>query len=77
MTIGDEPLAASLEAPATHARIASRARRRILIAPYPGVENSTLPQAGSALGPGKTTGFIVTSAAVLWALIFAAIAFLR
>jgi hypothetical protein len=76
-SIGDEPLGASLEAPAPTARSVSRRKRHSLIATYPEVEDSTHSDADRRWGPGKTAGFIFASAAVLWAVIFGLIAILH
>jgi hypothetical protein len=76
-SIGDEPLGASLEAPASNTRTVSRRKRHSLIAPYPEVEDSTLCDADRRWGQGKTVGFIFGSAAVLWAAIFGLIVVFR
>jgi hypothetical protein len=74
---GDEPLGASLEAPAQRAKASPRRRRHGLVAHYPGVEEDTMSQTPGALTPGRKLGFIVASGALVWLAIFGLIALLR
>jgi len=74
---GDEPLGASLEAPPQRAKASSRRRRHSLVAHFPGVEDDTMNRKAGLLGPGQRFGFILASAALVWAAIFGVIALLR
>ena len=72
-SFGDEPLGASLEPTAPRARVATRRKRRSLMAPYPGIETTTQPHAVGGWGPARTYGFILGGGALLWALIIGAL----
>lgn len=49
----------------------SRRRKRVrLLAPYPGVEETSMGRTIGGWGLLRAVAFIVTSAALLWALIF-------
>lgn len=74
---GDEPLGASLEVPTQRAQASSRRRHHSLVAPYPAVETETMVRTPGALSPGRTFGFIMASAALVWAAIFGVIALLH
>jgi hypothetical protein len=76
-SFGDEPLGASLEPTTPRARVATRRKRRRLLAPYPGIETSTQPLEGGRWGPAKTFGFIFGAGALLWALIIGALTLLH
>lgn len=70
MSIGDERGSASIEAAGPVTGRSSRRKRHSLIAPYPGVEQSTMAPAPAALGRSRTAALIIVSACCLWALIF-------
>ena len=76
-SFGDEPLGASLEPTAPGARVATRRKRRSLMAPYPGIETTTQPDAGGGWSPARTFGFIFAAGALLWALILGALTLLH
>lgn len=70
MSIGDERGSASIEASGPMTGRSFRRKRHSLIAPYPGVEQSTMAVAPAAFGRRRTAAVIFVSACCLWAVIF-------